>query len=90
MEPSTFIIPNDIGGLAKLMLKTLSLLRLIELREPPKSTNQQCSNLTLINLMLVLFGPMHESKLTRLLLIVQFCATLIAFFIRYGLSEIFY
>ncbi|XP_075587081.1 alg7 dolichyl-phosphate N-acetylglucosaminephosphotransferase isoform X2 [Dermatophagoides farinae] len=97
MEPSTFTVPqrSQMSASANLMLKILTFLRLIEYREigtksTTTTTTYECSNLTLINLMLVFFGPMRESQLTRLLLIIQFICTLIAFFIRYGLSEIFY
>ena len=43
------------------------------------------SNLTLLNLILVRVGPMHEGTLCRVLMAVQLVCSLGAFFIRYGL-----
>ncbi|XP_054162910.1 UDP-N-acetylglucosamine--dolichyl-phosphate N-acetylglucosaminephosphotransferase-like [Oppia nitens] len=50
----------------------------------------ECSNLTIINLILVKFGPMNEKYVTIILLIIQCLCTCLAFFIRYGISRIFY
>lgn len=49
-----------------------------------------CSNLTLINLWLYWFGPMTESRLTFHLLMLQCACSLVAFGIRYGLSQMLY
>jgi len=50
----------------------------------------ECNNLTLINLMLKFFGPMHEQSLTILLILIQIIFSFIAFFIRYPLALMFY
>ncbi|OQS06115.1 UDP-N-acetylglucosamine-dolichyl-phosphate N-acetylglucosaminephosphotransferase [Thraustotheca clavata] len=48
------------------------------------------SNMTMLNLFLVIFGPMPEKRLLQLLLAFQaFCCAL-AFGVRYGLSSLFY
>lgn len=48
------------------------------------------NNLTLINYLLRIFGPMHEPKLTSILLFLQVICSLIAFTIRYPLASLFY
>jgi len=46
----------------------------------------ECNNLTLINLILKMFGPMHERTLTLVLLAIQIFCSAIAFCIRYPLA----
>ncbi|KAF0696242.1 Aste57867_13000 [Aphanomyces stellatus] len=53
----------------------------------PDSTR---SNMTMLNLFLVLFGPMPEKRLVQLLLVFQAFSCILAFGIRYGLSSVFY
>ncbi|KAI3645536.1 hypothetical protein MP228_008464 [Amoeboaphelidium protococcarum] len=48
------------------------------------------SNFTLINLILVWFGPMHEATTTNCVMAVQVAFSIIAFSIRYGLVLYFY
>ena len=50
----------------------------------------ECNNLTLINLVLKLCGPMHERTLTVLLLVIQVACSVVAFAIRYPLAFLFY
>ncbi|RQM27714.1 hypothetical protein B5M09_002428 [Aphanomyces astaci] len=53
----------------------------------PDSTR---ANLTMLNLFLVLFGPMPEKRLVQLLLAFQVVSCVAAFGVRYGLSSVFY
>ncbi|KNC75564.1 hypothetical protein SARC_11914 [Sphaeroforma arctica JP610] len=48
------------------------------------------SNLTMINMVLDICGPMREDKLTTLLLVVQSIGVALAFLIRYRLVFLFY
>jgi len=48
------------------------------------------SNLTLINLVLYACGPMHERRLTVVLLVIQVAASALAFAIRYPLAAVLY
>lgn len=48
------------------------------------------SNLTLPNVVLVLFGPMSEKALCNTLIFIQFMCSLLAFSIRYGLVQFAY
>ncbi|KAJ1519626.1 hypothetical protein ONE63_004899 [Megalurothrips usitatus] len=50
----------------------------------------ECNNLTLINLVLILLGPMNEAKLTTILIIIQIMCSALAFAIRYPLASMFY
>ncbi|OQR92571.1 UDP-N-acetylglucosamine-dolichyl-phosphate N-acetylglucosaminephosphotransferase [Achlya hypogyna] len=53
----------------------------------PDSTK---SNMTVLNLFLVVFGPMPEKRLVMLLLVFQALCCALAFGVRYGLSSLFY
>ncbi|ETW10039.1 hypothetical protein H310_00430 [Aphanomyces invadans] len=53
----------------------------------PDSTR---ANLTMLNLFLVVFGPMPEKRLVQLLLAFQVVSCVAAFGVRYGLSSMFY
>eukprot|EP00106_Octopus_bimaculoides_P007075 XP_014774517.1 PREDICTED: UDP-N-acetylglucosamine--dolichyl-phosphate N-acetylglucosaminephosphotransferase-like isoform X2 [Octopus bimaculoides] len=85
---------NQIKPLGWIMLKVLSLFRLIQLNEMKsknsKGTVIECNNLTLLNLVLVYTGPLHERSLVLILLSIQIFCSLIAFFIRYQVAKIFY
>ena len=48
------------------------------------------TNLTILNVLLVLFGPMTEDKLVQLVITVQLFGTSLAFVIRYGLAGLVY
>ncbi|CAP21068.2 Protein CBG24468 [Caenorhabditis briggsae] len=48
------------------------------------------NNLTIINLVLKFFGPMHESSLNGLLMLIQMLCSCLAFFIRFYLASLFY
>jgi hypothetical protein len=50
----------------------------------------ESTNCTLVNLMLVIFGPMRENNLCSCILVFQILCSFIAFFIRYVLSRFFY
>lgn len=50
----------------------------------------ECNNLTLINLLLKVCGPIHERNLTLLLLLLQVVGSALTFSIRYQLVRLFY
>lgn len=54
------------------------------------SPTSERSNYTIINLFLVVFGPMREKSLVMALLAFQVLCCALAFYIRYGLSSYFY
>ena len=65
---------KDIKPLGKLILKVLKLVHVVEVRETKGEDGQyttEMNNLTLINLLLRLLGPMHERSLVMVLLFIQ-------------------
>ena len=75
------------------ILGVLRLMAVTELHKDSKFDGEATitfNNLTLINLALVWFGPMHEDTLTKLLLCVQVLGSCVAFVIRYPLASFFY
>lgn len=90
LVPSVFIIESHkIGTLGALMIWILKTLRLVQYRKVNEQTFE-CSNLTIINLVLVIFGPLKEKRLVMILYGLQLLGTVLAFGIRYGLSQLFY
>ena len=49
-----------------------------------------CSNFTILNLILVVRGPMKEDRLTMWMLGVQVVGSAVAFGVRYGGAGLFY
>lgn len=70
------------------MIKVFRLLGLIEWRQ--KGDYVVTNNFTLINLVLRIFGPVHESTLAAVLIGLQCVCSVFAFFVRYPLASFFY
>ncbi|XP_078379231.1 UDP-N-acetylglucosamine--dolichyl-phosphate N-acetylglucosaminephosphotransferase-like [Oculina patagonica] len=83
---------SDLRPLGKLILSVFSLLKLVHVEtgvgEDKKST--RVNNLTLLNFLLRLLGPLHERTLTTIILGIQVCGSVVAFIIRYHLVRFFY
>ncbi|RMX39746.1 hypothetical protein pdam_00007144 [Pocillopora damicornis] len=83
---------SDLHPLGKLILSVFSLLRLVTVEEgvgeDKKST--RVNNLTLINFVIKVLGPLHERTLTIIIMGIQICGSVIAFIIRYHLVRFFY
>ncbi|XP_075226071.1 alg7 dolichyl-phosphate N-acetylglucosaminephosphotransferase [Lycorma delicatula] len=89
LEASKFYVSDDeLSFIARFILKIFSMFRLIDFKTEKKV--YEINNMTLINFLLIWFGPTHEAKLTTVLLIVQVLCTCIAFIIRYPLASYFY
>jgi len=56
----------------------------------PEGQITSCTNLTILNLILVHFGPMHESTLCASLAGIQVLSSLAAFTVRYGIGSLVY
>ena len=70
LEPSTVHLSvNEIGFLGQFILRLFNKLTIAKVRYEGK--NIVINNLTLINFLLINFGPLHESHLTIALLCVQ-------------------
>lgn len=80
---------GDLNILGRICVTIFRLLRIIEWNETEDGV-VTTNNFTLINLLLILFGPQHEQRLTYYLLGIQVFCTLVAFVIRYPLAKYFY
>ena len=89
------------GKLGRLSLAILSSLQLANVREytvqidsdkdtPITVDMVECNNLTLINFILRLTGPMHEQTLTVAILVIQVLSSVLAFMVRYPLAYLMY
>ena len=90
---------QKLSTLGKLCLTVLSVTRLASIKQVDVKIDNdsdktvemvECNNLTLINFVLRLTGPMKENHLTSLLLLLQVIASLVAFTIRYPLAFLLY
>ncbi|XP_034666563.1 UDP-N-acetylglucosamine--dolichyl-phosphate N-acetylglucosaminephosphotransferase [Drosophila subobscura] len=77
---------NSLGRLMVTVLRKLGLISWHKLADGVVRTN----NLTLINFVLVIFGPVHERVVTQMLMGLQVLCTVIALVIRYPLANYFY
>lgn len=90
LEPSFVTFLKKPTGLLKIILELLGMVRLVKLIKDEKGTIIECSNFTILNLLLVILGPVREDHLSLTMLGVQVLGSLIAFGIRYGVAGIFY
>lgn len=83
---------QQLNGIGKVLIKLVKLLRVTYVKEYTENDIEyvEFNNLTLINLVLKLFGPCHERNLTCYLLAFQIICSCIAFTIRYPLALLFY
>ncbi len=82
---------SETKTLGAIFIGILRSLGLVEYKKVAETADTyECSNLTIINLILVKLGPIREQNLTILLLAIQILCTGLALFIRYGVSKIFY
>ena len=82
----------------RITLRVLEFLRLVRLdridvpTESPKSSSKPRSqiisstNLTILNFLLIHFGPMHERTLCLLAGTIQAACSVLAFAVRYGIG----
>jgi len=77
---------HPLGGAALALFHALGLVHLAKVQEEGGEEVVVVNNLTLINFVLKLSGPMHERTLTTVLLVVQVLCTIVAFTIRYPLA----
>ena len=90
---------QKLSPVGRLCLTVLSVTRLASVKQVDVKVDNdsdntvemvECNNLTLINFVLRLTGPMKENHLTSLLLFLQVLASLVAFTIRYPLAFLLY
>ncbi|XP_064471237.1 UDP-N-acetylglucosamine--dolichyl-phosphate N-acetylglucosaminephosphotransferase-like isoform X1 [Ornithodoros turicata] len=84
---------SSLGPLGHIVLKVYRTLGIVSYQVHQNAGDDdevECSNFTLINLILVLKGRTHEEKLTSILLGIQVACSILAFVIRYGIARLFY
>ena len=83
---------SNLSGIAMLLISAMKLLKLAHVIEYIEDGKEyvQFNNLTLINFMLKVLGPLHERTLTIVLLGFQILCSCLAFTIRYPLALLFY
>lgn len=79
---------SEMNILGKIFVKLFRTLRLIQWHE--NKDYVLTNNFTLINLVLLYMGPLHEAKLTSYLIRFQIFCTILAFIIRYPMAHLFY
>lgn len=91
LEPSFFVLPQDKRTKSvKVFVGVLAGLRLVEVKRDGKGEVEACSNLTILNLILVVRGSMREDTLCKNMLGLQVVGSLVAFGVRYGVAGWFY
>lgn len=83
---------GDVGVLGKFIIKVFSVFGLVDVKYNTGEDGEyvECSNMTIINLFIKLFGPTHEQTLTIRLLLLQISCSVVALVIRYPLAKLFY
>lgn len=84
---------SDLSNVGWIMLRVFVTLRLVTYREvgdKSEGVYVECSNMTIINLFIKMFGPTHEKELTNRLLVLQIVFSLVALVIRYPLARLLY
>ncbi|XP_037861026.1 UDP-N-acetylglucosamine--dolichyl-phosphate N-acetylglucosaminephosphotransferase isoform X3 [Chlorocebus sabaeus] len=83
---------KSLSFLGTFILKVAESLRLVTIHQSDTEDGEftECNNMTLINLLLKIFGPIHERNLTLLLLLLQILGSAFTFSIRYQLVRLFY
>ena len=84
--------PSELKPLGSLCLKLAESLGVVHIKYDVGEDGQymECNNLTILNLVLKLHGPMHEKSLTKTLLLIQALCSCCAFLIRYYASTFFF
>ncbi|XP_021231517.1 UDP-N-acetylglucosamine--dolichyl-phosphate N-acetylglucosaminephosphotransferase isoform X2 [Numida meleagris] len=83
---------KSLSTLGTYILKVEKILHIVDVRSGMDEDGEysECNNMTLINFVIKLIGPIHERNLTLLLLLIQVLGSMIAFSIRYQLVRLFY
>jgi len=89
---TTEVDPGRLSLLGQITLKLLMTLHLVHWREYEKDGERrvEINNLTIMNFILKLMGPLHEWELTNRLLLLQVGCSVVAFFARFFLAHLLY
>jgi UDP-N-acetylglucosamine--dolichyl-phosphate N-acetylglucosaminephosphotransferase len=81
---------EDLNVFGKFCFFIFKTLRLIKWEKNEVDGVITANNFTIINLGIIMAGPIHEKRLNNLLICVQLLCSVIAFSIRYPLATYFY
>ncbi|XP_040569936.1 UDP-N-acetylglucosamine--dolichyl-phosphate N-acetylglucosaminephosphotransferase [Lepeophtheirus salmonis] len=81
---------KELSPLGHRVLNILKWTRCTRIKTLEDGKSVSINNLTLVNLVLLLTGPLREERLTIILLSFQILCSVLAFFIRYPLALLFY
>jgi UDP-N-acetylglucosamine--dolichyl-phosphate N-acetylglucosaminephosphotransferase len=87
LHPSLAAFDTPPSAKTRLVLESFAFLRLIKLDKDEKGIIKSTTNMTILNTLLVNFGPMHEQTLCLLMGAVQVLGSAVAFGIRYGVGS---
>jgi UDP-N-acetylglucosamine--dolichyl-phosphate N-acetylglucosaminephosphotransferase len=88
LEPSVaeWTVDKAPHGLVLLGLKVLGRLRVLKVLEDEEGNVVGCSNMTILNLWLVWFGPRREDRLATEIVVMQVLCGLMGLFVRHRLA----
>lgn len=89
---TTMIKVKDMNILSKIIVNLVSIFRLghVTTSRVEETDYIIMNNLTLINFVIYVFGPMHEKRVVQVLMVIQVLGSCVAFLVRYQLAKIFY
>jgi UDP-N-acetylglucosamine--dolichyl-phosphate N-acetylglucosaminephosphotransferase len=91
LYPSTATFTKPPSALTTVILRLFKLLHFVQLTySSDGKTIVACTNLTILNMILCLSGPMKEPSLTKAVMAVQIGGSILAFVIRYAGAGLFY
>ena len=82
--------PSDLGLAGRAILWACDTFHLAKVERQAGTSTVKLSNFTIINFVLFVAGPMHEKRLTVVLLLIQVFCNAFALFVRYQLAGLFY
>jgi len=87
LHPSLAILDVPPSAKTRLILELFAFFRLVRLEKDEKGIIKSTTNMTILNFLLVTFGPMREQSLCLVMAAVQVIGSGIAFGIRYGVGS---
>lgn len=91
LYPSIAVFEKPPSLLTNIILRIFAALHLVKLTYGPDRRNiKSTTNLTILCMVLCLFGPMKEPNLTKSIMAIQAAGSVLAFVIRYAGAGLFY
>lgn len=88
MNMSYFVL-DEASTIGKHLIKLMAMFRLVDITKGTDG-KYRANNLTILNFLLLKFGPQREDRLTIMVMVTQVVCSVIAFVIRYPLSSSLY